>query len=192
MGGRKTVVRGALAQHGRSDAAGCSSNKGCQALFLILLSLSPGAYVLSSAHLRCHHGKLTTLSDVLHQRVRAPRFKLVSEHRHHLQPLLRGLELRGFVERGTGGANWDKQELRSDQWDLLWSFGYTKFNMLGALTPLQRVNHLPGNSGFTIKAKLWETHQRIQTDMKRRGVVGEAFVPHQVGAVFVCVGPPGH
>ena len=101
---------------------------------------------------------------------RPPAFKLVSARRHHLQVLLHALRDRGFREAGTPGAEWGAAVRDTRQWDLLWSFGYTRFAALGPLQGHHRVNHLPGGSTITIKSSMWMAYK------ERRGALAAAGV----------------
>ncbi|OQR95356.1 hypothetical protein THRCLA_07945 [Thraustotheca clavata] len=98
----------------------------------------------------------------LHSRA-AKVFLLPETFRHHLSPLLRAFRELGIQEYyGEDAMSW-KAAKKTQDFDLVWSWEYSKHQQLGLLERRHKVNHLPGSYVLVSKSHIYETQLQLQS-----------------------------
>ncbi|RHY92703.1 hypothetical protein DYB35_005142 [Aphanomyces astaci] len=89
-------------------------------------------------------------------------FLLPEEQRDHLEPLLTAMHALGVKEFDDHHADsWDAAA-HTNEFDVVWSYEYPEWDMLGPLPPHTKVNHLPGNYALVTKGHVYTNQLRLQ------------------------------
>jgi tubulin monoglycylase TTLL15 len=107
-------------------------------------------------------------------------FLLPEKPRLHLGPVLKAAKDLGIQELNAENVpvnpqSWEAARL-TKEFDLVWSYNYTKMEMFGQLLPHQKINHLPGSYVLVSKGLVYMTQMKLQ---KLYGKDDFNFIPTQ-------------